>query len=135
VIKPATNRRGKKSEKKVVTETKRKKTLLDVLNTDSRSEAELETSCEPIIMAGTSPMFVYESAERQINQLRVLLYILAELDSVLLHFYHHLILLRQYLFSRCVSVAIQENLCSLNKKYHQMQNLVHLKRKAEVENA
>jgi hypothetical protein len=28
-------------------------------------------------------MFVYESAERQINQLRVLLYILAELDSVL----------------------------------------------------
>ena len=54
VIKPATNRRGKKSEKKVVTETKRKKTLLDVLNTDSRSEAELETSCEPIIMAGTS---------------------------------------------------------------------------------
>ena len=54
VIKPATNRRGKKSEKKVVTETKRKNTLLDVLNTDSRSEAELETSCEPIIMAGTN---------------------------------------------------------------------------------
>lgn len=54
VIKPATNRRGKKNEKKVITETKRKKTLLDVLNTDSRSETELETSCEPIIMAGTN---------------------------------------------------------------------------------
>ena len=53
VIKHATNRRGKKNEKKVITETKRKKTLLDVLNTDSKSETELETSCEPIIMAGT----------------------------------------------------------------------------------
>jgi hypothetical protein len=35
VIKPATNRRGKKSEKKVVTEMKRKKTLLVCIGTIS----------------------------------------------------------------------------------------------------